>query len=128
MACSALWNRSCSFLIQFQARVVLIVSRGWISAAQSSFREVGASEEMVKALRGIGIERPSFIQAAACQVLTSAARHVVLADHAGGPPVPASHFFSHVAEGQTHSSDCLNLSSPLIWLACLVMVTYFCVQ
>lgn len=51
--------------------------------AQSSFKDVGASDEMVKALRSIGIERPSFIQAAAYQVLMSGARHIVLADHAG---------------------------------------------
>lgn len=50
---------------------------------QDSFRDVGASEEIVKALRGIGIERPSFIQAAAYQALMSSGRHVILADHAG---------------------------------------------
>lgn len=54
---------------------------------QSSFKDVGASDEMVKALRGIGIERPSYIQAAAYQVLTSGARHIVLADHAGAAPI-----------------------------------------
>jgi superfamily II DNA/RNA helicase len=54
---------------------------------QSSFKDVGASEEMVKALKGIGIERPSFIQAAAYQVLMSGARHIVLADHAGVGPI-----------------------------------------
>jgi ATP-dependent RNA helicase DDX18/HAS1 len=55
--------------------------------AQDSFREVGASEEMVKALRGIGIERPSFIQAAAYQALLLPGGHVVLADHAGERPL-----------------------------------------
>ncbi|CAL8471592.1 g11134 [Coccomyxa elongata] len=64
-----------------------LVRRGPGSTAtfftQSSFKDVGASDEMVKALRSIGIERPSFIQAAAYQVLMSGARHIVLADHAG---------------------------------------------
>lgn len=50
---------------------------------QLSFSDVGASEEMVKALKNIGIQRPSYIQAAAYQVLMSDARHIVLADHAG---------------------------------------------
>ncbi len=57
--------------------------------AQSSFKEVGASDEIVKALRSIGIERPSFIQAAAYQVLMSGARHIVLADHAGAADTPS---------------------------------------
>ncbi len=53
-------------------------------AAQESFAEAGASDELVAALAGLGVTRPSHIQAAAFRALARPdARHVVLADHAG---------------------------------------------
>lgn len=50
---------------------------------QDSFREIGASEEMVQALAGMGIRRPSHVQAAAYRALAADSGYVVLADHAG---------------------------------------------
>ena len=50
---------------------------------QDTFRDIGASEEIVQALLGIGIGRPSHIQAAAYRALSADSSYVVLADHAG---------------------------------------------
>lgn len=52
-------------------------------ALQDSFRDIGASEEIVQALLGMGIGRPSHIQAAAYRALAADSGYVVLADHAG---------------------------------------------
>ena len=54
-----------------------------VSAMQATFREIGASDEIVKALLGMGIGRPSHIQAAAYRALSADSGYVVLADHAG---------------------------------------------
>lgn len=51
--------------------------------SSKSWAEVGTHPELVKALADVGISRPSHIQAAAFAALSSAAPHVVLADHAG---------------------------------------------
>ena len=53
---------------------------------QDSFAGVGATEEVVRALAAMGIQRPSYIQAAAYRALRGSAGHVVLADHAGTRP------------------------------------------
>ena len=50
---------------------------------QDTFRDIGASDEMVQALLGMGIGRPSHIQAAAYRALSEDSSYVVLADHAG---------------------------------------------
>ncbi|KIZ01662.1 DEAD-box ATP-dependent RNA helicase 50 [Monoraphidium neglectum] len=56
--------------------------QGFFSA--SSWRDLGASDAVVEALRGIGITRPSHVQAESYRALVSAkARHVALADQAG---------------------------------------------
>lgn len=54
-------------------------------ALQDSFADVGATEEVVRALGAMGIQRPSYIQAAAYRALRGSDSHVVLADHAGTP-------------------------------------------
>jgi ATP-dependent RNA helicase DDX18/HAS1 len=48
-----------------------------------SWAEVGADPALVEGLAALGVTRPSHIQAAAFKALGTAARHVVLADHAG---------------------------------------------
>ena len=50
---------------------------------QDTFRDIGASDEIVQALLGMGIGRPSHIQAAAYRALAADSGYVVLADHAG---------------------------------------------
>ena len=50
---------------------------------QDTFRDIGASDEMVQALLSMGIGRPSHIQAAAYRALAEDSSYVVLADHAG---------------------------------------------
>ena len=51
---------------------------------QDSFRDVGASEEIVQSLLSMGIGRPSHVQAAAYRALSAGdSSYVVLADHAG---------------------------------------------
>lgn len=51
---------------------------------QDSFREVGASEEIIQSLLSMGIGRPSHVQAAAYRALSAGdSSYVVLADHAG---------------------------------------------
>jgi len=51
--------------------------------SSKSWKDLGASEDMVDALNVINIKRPSHIQAAAFSALNSEAMHVLLADHAG---------------------------------------------
>ncbi len=51
---------------------------------QDSFRDIGASEEIVQSLLSMGIGRPSHVQAAAYRALNAGdSSYVVLADHAG---------------------------------------------
>eukprot|EP00884_Botryococcus_braunii_P015652 jgi/Botrbrau1/2770/Bobra.0164s0047.1 len=49
-----------------------------------SFQDLGMSGEMVAALEGMGIQRPSHVQAAALRAFQDPSRsHLVIADHAG---------------------------------------------
>jgi ATP-dependent RNA helicase DDX18/HAS1 len=70
---------------------------------QDSFADVGASEEVMRALAAMGIQRPSYIQAAAYRALRGSDGHVVLADHAGtcfpAPALAPAHSAWHGLEG-----------------------------